>query len=91
MNSESDNPLFQIIVDIILALNVVDDDIVDTDFAVNQLESIAFELKRLSSDELVDFLQFVETRAIQEHAGNGETDVYRFLVELPKSLGLIDE
>jgi hypothetical protein len=79
--------LMRVVLDLAAFLELTDDSHVDPRLAVKQLESVAFSLQQLRSEDRETFLAFVEQRAAEE------TDpLYRrFLLDFPEALGLSGE
>ena len=85
MNS---TPMMQIVLDTVLFFGLGSDDIVQPDEAVNQLEAIATELRKLPQGELEEFLRFVDAVAKAEEKDGQDSDRIEFMRQMGENLGL---
>jgi hypothetical protein len=76
--------LMRVVVQAAAFFELVDDDVLDPDTAVKQLESIAYNLKRLSPAERQEFVSFV----LQEAASTRMPEYREFLLAFPDAAGL---
>jgi hypothetical protein len=79
--------LMQAVVEAAVFVGTADEDTVDEDAAVEQLEQMAYFLKRLSAEEQREFVDFVKRHA-DEAAQRGSAERAEFLRSLPSNLGL---
>ena len=78
-------PILQVVVDLVSFLALSDNEMVDEDAAVEQLEHVAATLKLLPRSELDQFLAFIAARAAQSE----DPERSEFLRSLPEQLGLV--
>ena len=81
--------LMKAIVDLAVFCGVSEDNIVDPDAAVAQLEQLMFTLKQLTSDQIDEFIQYVQHLIVEESTASTNSDRQAFLLSFAENLGLI--
>ena len=81
------NPLVAALVETVVSLELASDDLIDPDFEVDLMETIASTLQEMSDEQRADF-----TRELKKHIATTKSAARKKLLrELPEALGLVDE
>ncbi len=80
-----DRNLMKAVVDVCLFLSTCDDDECDPDSAVEVLEGIASNLRKLKKKQLSEFANFCQELADQEE----DPDISGSIATIPEELGLV--
>ena len=80
--------LMRVVVNCAVFLELSDEDRVDPDAAVEQLEEMAWMLKKLAPSEQAQMVDFVSMLANQAERETGRDQRWQCLVDMPQALGL---
>lgn len=80
--------VFELIIEMCVFFGTSDDSQISSDAAVEQLERIAAQLKRLPPTDLQEFIELANRLAIKEREISGENTRYDLLNSLGDYLGI---
>jgi len=85
MNNNLEKKLFEILMDILVAIDLSDDECIDNDFAVELTESVVADLQVLKRCEIEKVLGMLDTLYRKED----NVERKRFLKSFPESSGIL--
>ncbi|MCC8418422.1 MAG: hypothetical protein LN590_02185 [Rickettsia endosymbiont of Glossina mortisans submortisans] len=85
MSQVSNKHLIKIIVEVVVSLEFCSDDMINQDYAVQIMESIAAELQLMNKKQKEEFIKIVE-----ELSHNYISEKKEFVKQLCENLGLIE-
>lgn len=82
--------LMRLVAENLAFLELTDEELIDPDIAVRQLESITDSLQKLSKDERLTFLRFVDDMMIPEARAAHNQEAAELYGRIGEDLGLLD-